>query len=66
MQELERGDSRPPLASRRVQGALVMYPIHAFGIGSSRRNAGCPGSRAGEAIGCFGLTEPDHGIEPGR
>ena len=62
MQELERGDSGiRSFAS--VQGALVMYPIYAFGSETQRR-AWLPRMAAGEAIGCFGLTEPDYGSNP--
>ncbi|HET9947509.1 MAG TPA: acyl-CoA dehydrogenase family protein [Longimicrobiales bacterium] len=62
MQELERGDSGiRSFAS--VQGALVMYPIHAFGSEEQRRTW-LPKLAAGEAIGCFGLTEPDYGSNP--
>ncbi|MFB3818500.1 MAG: acyl-CoA dehydrogenase family protein [Candidatus Methylomirabilales bacterium] len=63
MQELERGDSGiRSFAS--VQGALVMYPIHAFGS-EAQKAAWLPRLAAGEAIGCFGLTEPDFGSDPG-
>jgi glutaryl-CoA dehydrogenase len=63
MQELERGDSGlRSFAS--VQGALVMYPIFAFGSESQRRTW-LPKLATGEAIGCFGLTEPDFGSNPG-
>jgi glutaryl-CoA dehydrogenase len=63
MQELERGDSGiRSFAS--VQGGLVMYPIHAFGSEEQRR-AWLPRLATGEAIGCFGLTEPDFGSNPG-
>jgi len=63
MQELERGDSGiRSFAS--VQGALVMYPIYAFGSEEQRR-AWLPRLATGEAIGCFGLTEPDFGSNPG-
>ena len=62
MQELERGDSG--LRSFvSVQGALVMYPILTL-VPKSRSSTGCRGCRAGEAIGCFGLTEPDFGSNP--
>ncbi len=64
MQELERGDSG--LRSFvSVQGALVMYPIHAFGS-EAQKQKWLPALAKGEAIGCFGLTEPDHGSDPGR
>jgi glutaryl-CoA dehydrogenase len=63
MQELERGDSG--LRSFvSVQGALVMYPIFAFGSEEQRKTY-LPGLATGELIGCFGLTEPDHGSNPG-
>jgi len=63
MQELERGDSG--LRSFvSVQGALVMYPIFDFGSEEQRKHW-LPKLASGEAIGCFGLTEPDHGSDPG-
>jgi glutaryl-CoA dehydrogenase len=63
MQELERGDSGlRSFAS--VQGALVMYPIFAFGTEDQKRHW-IPLLARGEKIGCFGLTEPDHGSDPG-
>jgi len=63
MQELERGDSGiRSFAS--VQGALVMYPIHAFGSEEQKQRF-LPKMAAGELIGCFGLTEPDFGSNPG-
>jgi glutaryl-CoA dehydrogenase len=63
MQELERGDSG--LRSFvSVQGALVMYPILTFGTDEQRRRW-LPLLAKGEVIGCFGLTEPDHGSDPG-
>jgi len=62
MQELERGDSGiRSFAS--VQGALVMYPIFAFGS-EEHRTTWLPKLASGEAIGCFGLTEPDYGSNP--
>ena len=62
MQELERGDSGiRSFAS--VQGALVMYPIFAFGSEEQRRRW-LPALAAGKEIGCFGLTEPDFGSNP--
>src|SRR5688572_8900650 len=62
MQELERGDSGiRSFAS--VQGALCMYPIHAFGSEEQKREY-LPRMAAGEVIGCFGLTEPDFGSNP--
>jgi glutaryl-CoA dehydrogenase len=64
MQELERGDSG--LRSFvSVQGGLVMYPIHAFGS-AAQKERWLPALAKGEAIGCFGLTEPDHGSDPSR
>jgi glutaryl-CoA dehydrogenase len=63
MQELERGDSGiRSFAS--VQGALVMYPIFAFGSDDQKRHW-LPRLAAGDEIGCFGLTEPDFGSNPG-
>ena len=62
MQELERGDSGlRSFAS--VQGALVMYPIYAFGSEEQKKHW-LPKMAAGEVIGCFGLTEPDYGSNP--
>jgi glutaryl-CoA dehydrogenase len=59
MQELERGDSGlRSFAS--VQGSLVMYPIHAYGS-DAQKERWLPALASGEAIGCFGLTEPDFG-----
>lgn len=63
MQELERGDSGVrSMAS--VQGSLVMYPIFRFGT-EAHKNKYLPKLASGELIGCFGLTEPDHGSNPG-
>jgi len=63
MQELERGDSGiRSFAS--VQGALCMYPIYAFGSEEQKREY-LPRMATGEVIGCFGLTEPDFGSNPG-
>ncbi|PKL93868.1 MAG: acyl-CoA dehydrogenase [Gemmatimonadetes bacterium HGW-Gemmatimonadetes-1] len=63
MQELERGDSGiRSFAS--VQGALVMYPIFAFGSEEQKKHW-LPRLASGEEIGCFGLTEPDFGSNPG-
>jgi glutaryl-CoA dehydrogenase len=63
MQELERGDSGiRSFAS--VQGALVMYPIFAFGSEEQKKHW-LPKLASGEEIGCFGLTEPDFGSNPG-
>jgi len=62
MQELERGDSG--LRSFvSVQGALVMYPILRYGS-EAQKLRWLPKLASGEAIGCFGLTEPDHGSDP--
>lgn len=63
MQELERGDSG--LRSFvSVQGALVMYPIHAFGS-EEQKSKWLPELAAGRRVGCFGLTEPGFGSNPG-
>ncbi|MFN2316385.1 MAG: acyl-CoA dehydrogenase family protein [Gemmatimonadales bacterium] len=63
MQELERGDSGiRSFAS--VQGALVMYPIYAFGS-EEQKQEWLPRLASGADIGCFGLTEPDYGSNPG-
>ncbi|HJZ10841.1 MAG TPA: acyl-CoA dehydrogenase family protein [Acidobacteriota bacterium] len=63
MQELERGDSGlRSFAS--VQGALVMYPIYSYGS-DDQKNRWLPELAAGRKIGCFGLTEPDFGSNPG-
>ena len=63
MQELERGDSG--LRSFvSVQGALCMYPIFEFGS-EEQKQQWLPRMAAGEVIGCFGLTEPDAGSDPG-
>ncbi len=62
MQELERGDSGiRSMAS--VQGSLVMYPIYRFGSEEQKQKY-LPKLGSGEYIGCFGLTEPDHGSNP--
>ncbi len=62
MQELERGDSGiRSMAS--VQGSLVMYPIYKFGS-EEQKHYYLPKLATGELIGCFGLTEPDHGSNP--
>ncbi len=63
MQELERGDSGIR-SFVSVQGALVMYPIFAFGS-EEHRTEWLPRLATGEAIGCFGLTEADYGSDPG-
>ncbi len=62
MQELERGDSGVR-SFASVQGALVMYPIFAFGS-EEQKNEYLPKMASGDIIGCFGLTEPDYGSNP--
>lgn len=63
MQELERGDSG--LRSFvSVQGGLVMYPIHSYGS-TAQKDKWLPSLQSGKAIGCFGLTEPQFGSNPG-
>jgi glutaryl-CoA dehydrogenase len=62
MQELERGDSGVR-SFASVQGSLVMYPIHTFGS-EAQKERWLPRMAKGEAIGCFGLTEPDFGSNP--
>jgi glutaryl-CoA dehydrogenase len=64
MQELERGDSGVR-SFVSVQGALCMYPVRAFGS-DAQKERWLPAMAKGEAIGCFGLTEPDAGSDPGR
>ena len=63
MQELERGDSGVR-STASVQGSLVMFPIYAFGSEEQRKKF-LPRLASGEWLGCFGLTEPDHGSDPG-
>ncbi len=63
MQELERGDSGVR-SFASVQGALVMYPIFAFGSAAQKKEW-LPKMASGKVIGCFGLTEPDYGSDPG-
>ncbi|PYO22336.1 MAG: acyl-CoA dehydrogenase [Candidatus Rokuibacteriota bacterium] len=63
MQELERGDSGLRSCAS-VQSGLVMYPIYAYGS-DAQKDAWLPRLATGEKIGCFGLTEPDHGSDPG-
>ncbi len=63
MQELERADSGVR-SFCSVQGSLVMYPIYAFGS-EEQKNKYLPRLAKGEMIGCFGLTEPDAGSNPG-
>ncbi|WP_276373686.1 acyl-CoA dehydrogenase family protein [Chryseolinea sp. H1M3-3] len=62
MQEIERGDSGMR-STASVQGSLVMYPIYKFGSESQRKKY-LPKLASGEWLGCFGLTEPDHGSNP--
>src|SRR5262249_48263517 len=63
MQELERGDSGlRSFAS--VQSGLVMYPIFAYGS-EAQKEKWLPRLQSGQSLGCFGLTEPDHGSDPG-
>jgi glutaryl-CoA dehydrogenase len=62
MQELERCDSGIR-STASVQGSLVMYPIHKFGSEEQKRKF-LPKLGSGEMLGCFGLTEPDHGSNP--
>jgi glutaryl-CoA dehydrogenase len=61
--ELERVDSGYR-STMSVQSSLVMYPIYAYGSEAQRRKY-LPKLASGELIGCFGLTEPDHGSDPG-
>ncbi len=63
MQELERGDSGVR-SFVSVQSALVMYPIYTFGS-PAQKDRWIPALASAEAIGCFGLTEPDFGSNPG-
>ncbi|MTG96785.1 MULTISPECIES: acyl-CoA dehydrogenase family protein [Myroides] len=63
MQEIERGDSGVRSTSS-VQSSLVMYPIWKYGTEEQRMKY-LPKLATGEYIGCFGLTEPDHGSNPG-
>jgi glutaryl-CoA dehydrogenase len=62
MQELERGDSGVR-STASVQGSLVMFPIYAYGSEAQRKKY-LPKLASGEWLGCFGLTEPDHGSDP--
>jgi glutaryl-CoA dehydrogenase len=62
MQELERGDSGVR-STASVQGSLVMYPIQAYG-NEAQKMKFLPKLASGEWLGCFGLTEPDHGSNP--
>ncbi len=63
MQEIERGDSGVR-STASVQSSLVMYPIFAYGTEEQRQKY-LPKLASGEFMGCFGLTEPDHGSNPG-
>lgn len=63
MQELERGDSGVR-STASVQGSLVMFPIYQYG-NEEQRMKYLPKLASGEWLGCFGLTEPDHGSDPG-
>jgi glutaryl-CoA dehydrogenase len=63
MQELERGDSGLR-STASVQSSLVMYPIYTYGSEEQRKKY-LPKLASGEMMGCFGLTEPDHGSNPG-
>jgi glutaryl-CoA dehydrogenase len=62
MQELERGDSGVR-STASVQGSLVMFPIYAYGSEAQRKKY-LPKLASGEWLGCFGLTEPNHGSDP--
>ena len=64
LQELERGDSGVR-SFASVQGSLVMYPIRTCGS-EAQKQRWLPKLAAGEAVGCFGLTEPDFGSDPGN
>ncbi len=63
MQELERGDSGVR-STASVQSSLVMYPIYKYGTEKQRKKY-LPKLASGEYLGCFGLTEPNHGSNPG-
>lgn len=63
MQEIERGDSGVR-STASVQSSLVMYPIFAYGTEEQRKRF-LPDLASGKKMGCFGLTEPDHGSNPG-
>jgi glutaryl-CoA dehydrogenase len=62
MQEIERGDSGMR-STASVQGSLVMFPIYKFGSEEQKKKY-LPKLASGEMLGCFGLTEPDHGSNP--
>lgn len=63
MQEIERGDSGVR-STASVQSSLVMYPIYTYGSEEQKKRF-LPGLASGKIMGCFGLTEPDHGSNPG-
>ena len=63
IREVERVDSAYRSAMS-VQSALVMYPIYAYG-NEAQKNKYLPELATGNLIGCFGLTEPNHGSDPG-
>lgn len=63
MQEIERGDSGMR-STASVQGSLVMYPIYKFGTEDQKKKY-LPKLASGDLLGCFGLTEPNHGSNPG-
>jgi glutaryl-CoA dehydrogenase len=62
MQELERGDSGLR-STASVQSSLVMYPIYTYGSEEQKKKY-LPKLATGDLMGCFGLTEPDHGSNP--
>jgi glutaryl-CoA dehydrogenase len=62
MQELERGDSGVR-STASVQGSLVMFPVYEYGSEEQRKKY-LPKLASGEWLGCFGLTEPNHGSDP--
>ena len=62
MQEIERGDSGMR-STASVQGSLVMYPIYTYGSEEQKQKF-LPKLASGEMLGCFGLTEPNHGSNP--
>ena len=63
MQEIERGDSGMR-STASVQTSLVMFPIEEYGSEEQKKKF-LPKLASGEILGCFGLTEPDHGSNPG-
>ena len=62
MQELERGDSGLR-STASVQSSLVMFPIYTYGSEEQKKKY-LPKLATGDLMGCFGLTEPDHGSNP--